>query len=151
MSNSIDTILRSLTFKGTDIQRSDFKIHLEVKRGFLESADVRGEDTIIPGATGRVPRNRKKDLRVIELEGTVRGEGATEDLRLSDFQDSCDALISLFDPAAATGTLSGTAWDGTTRSIVCRALPGNVWSMVLPGEATFNVQLLSVVPDWTTT
>jgi hypothetical protein len=65
-----------LTFDGTDVQRSDLGIFLELVRGLGEPPEVRGVDVVIPARSGRYVRNRVADRLVIELRGYVMGTGA---------------------------------------------------------------------------
>lgn len=151
MPNGIPTPLSSLTYKATDLQRSLFTVQFEITLGLDELAEVRGEDTIIPALAGRTGRNRVKDYRPIELSGWIQGTGATEALRLASYRDLIDEMTTLFDPAAAAGTLSGLAWDSTTRSIVARSLGLRPGPVTVYGAREFVVLLESIVPDWTVT
>lgn len=148
MSNALEAVFTSLTYKGTDLQRSDLTVHLDVTLGVDEPVEVRGEDTIVPALAGRIPRNRVGDRLVIELTGWVQGTGATEDLRLASFRNLSDELRLLFDPRDAPGTLAGTTWDGATREIEARSNgmrwgPHNVF-----GVRQLIVVMESVDPDW---
>lgn len=71
MTSGVATV--GVTYDGEDVQRGDLGIFLEVVRGLNESPDVRGVDIVVPGAVGRVARNRIADRMVIELRGIVRG------------------------------------------------------------------------------
>src|SRR5687767_13721371 len=97
-----------LTYKATDLQASNYTIFLQIVRGLDENADVRGQDTIIPGTAGRTARNRVADVRRIELRGWVAGTGATETAARSSFRTLVKSLQTLFSPTAAAGNLVAT-------------------------------------------
>ena len=149
MPNNLPVRLSSLTFDGTDLQRSDLSVHFDIVSGLSDGLDVRGIDRVIPSAAGRTAYARVGDVRHIILAGTIQGTGATEDLRLASWQNLRDELEVLFDPTQDPATLSGVALDGTTRTIDARPQPGIVWTDPgVLGVETCVVILDSVTPSW---
>jgi hypothetical protein len=112
-----------------------------------EGPEVRGTDTIVPGLTGRIARNRVGDRWLIELEGMVAGTGATEALQRSSFLALADTVRTLFDPTAMPATLSALMQDATTRTIEARTLPTILWDQQVPSMARVNIQL-EALADW---
>lgn len=147
MANTIPATLTDLTYESVDLQRDDLAVHFDVVSGLNDGLTVRGEDTTIPAMDGRVARNRKKDTRTVVLAGFLQGIGTSESERLSDYQTLRDEMEETFD-LLTVGTLSGTAADGTTRSIDARP-ELIVWDPApVNGVGTISVTLLSVDPDW---
>lgn len=137
-----------LTFDATDIQFADFGIFLEIREGLNEGPSVRGVDIIVPGADGRVWRNRRADTRRIVLAGLVRGNGATQDDRQADYRQNVLTMKALFDPTAAPATLAATLETGDPATIDCRTL-NTIWSEAVPSELSYvTVELESVDPEW---
>jgi hypothetical protein len=139
--------LTELTFRGTSLMRSDLTVIMRIVRGLGEVMDVRGEDTIIPNATGRTPRDRKKDRLTIELKGHVAGSGATELLQRTSFKTLRAELRTLFDPSLAPGALVATLEDGTTLSIDARAINILYGDDGIPSFREVSVEL-EAVEDW---
>jgi hypothetical protein len=133
--------LTELTFRGTSLMRSDLTVIMRIVRGLGEVMDVRGEDTIIPNATGRTPRDRKKDRLTIELKG------ATELLQRTSFKTLRAELRTLFDPSLAPGALVATLEDGTTLSIDARAINILYGDDGIPSFREVSVEL-EAVEDW---
>ncbi len=151
MPNGLSAYLTNLTFGGTDLQRSNLSVHLDIVFGLNDGLEVRGVDTVIPSAVGRVPRNRKADIRHIQLVGWLQPVGATNALRESAYQVLRDEMEALFSQVAAPATLSGTAPNGSTRSILART-ENIIWNespVFALGELTISLD--SVVPAWTVT
>jgi len=149
-----DVAIRPLTVTPSsgpalDVQRSDFGIHLEITKGLDELATVRGTDVIVPGLTGRIVRNRVKDVRTIELSGHVQGVGATDALRLASYRGFVVAIGACFDPTL-TVTIGVVCEDGVTRSLAARPHVLTWGPEGIPGLRTLNVALESTDPDWTT-
>lgn len=147
MANPAATI--PLTFGGTDLQQNPIGIFLEIVDGLLGTASVRGTDTVVPGLTGRIARNRTGDTRRIELRGLVAGNGATEALQQSDFWTLAATLRTLFDPTASPASLVATLPNGTTATILARTLPTMMWDQIVPSLARVTIELESVAPNWT--
>jgi hypothetical protein len=140
-----------LTYNGTDLQRSDFGIFLEIRSGLHDGLKVRGTDTIVPGFTGRIARIRKGDVRDVELRGYITGNagGATEASQRSSFRDMWQTLDALFSPSGGVADLVASLEDGTTKTLSCRAtdiLPGN---QPVPTFQEVSITLQSTTPDWT--
>jgi hypothetical protein len=138
-----------LTFKNVDIQRADFSIFLELKRGLNEGPETRGKDTVVPGLTGRYWRNRVADRRPLELVGYVSGADASpaEAALRRDFRHRVEELRALFDPTDDPGELEAALEDGGSASIFARAT-NMVWNQITPALASVSVELESVDPEW---
>lgn len=149
MPNSLDPIT-DLTFGGVDLQRVDLSVHLVVISGLYELPMVRGTDRIVPHRTGRTFRSRVADTRKIMLEGYVTGQGDTDAEVLDDFAELMLLMGSTFDPTADPAALAGTLPNGRTISILARAVPPMLIDEVARSRAArLNIELESVVPDWT--
>lgn len=147
--NGLPSPLRSMTFSGTDLQRSDLSLHLDLVSGLNDGVEVRGRDTVIPGLSGVVPRSRVKGARFLQLVGDVFGAGATEDDRLDAAQTILDELETLFDPTMSPADLEGDARDGSTRTIACRPEAGPIFEEgEVPGVYRVSVSLVAPDPDW---
>lgn len=149
MANGLPAYLTNLTFGGTDLQRSNLSVHLDIVFGLNDGLEVRGVDTVIPSAVGRVARNRKADIRHIQLTGWLQAVGATNALRDAAYQVLRDEMEALFSQVAAPATLSGLAPNGSTRSILARTdtIIWNESPVFALGELTISLD--SVVPAWT--
>lgn len=148
MTNAAAAI--GLTFNGVDIQRADFSIFLEVRRGLNEIPETRGKDTVVPGLTGRYFRNRVADTRKIELVGYVSGADATtptEGPLRRDFRHRVEELRALFDPTDDPGALAAALEDGGTATIEARTT-SVVWNQIAPSLASVSVEMESVDPEW---
>jgi hypothetical protein len=155
MASDVNLVpITGLTFAGTSLMRDD-GVFLMLKKGAGEIPSVRGVDTIVPGLTGRVFRNRVADRLVLELEGYVQGQEDPDDHDPTEpeaYYDLVDELVELFDPAADPAALSGTWPDGSIRSIDCRVVAPLLWDEVIHGRlAKLNVALESVSPAWDVT
>jgi hypothetical protein len=149
--NNLPSRLTSLTLDGVDLQRSDLSLHCYIVSGLNDGLEVRGEDTVVPGARGQLARERVADVRRVVVRCDIQPVGVGEAARLAAAQALRDELEGLFDPEAEPATLEGVAWDGSTRSIEVRTEPGVVWdeSRALAVEgATFL--LTATEPDWAT-
>jgi hypothetical protein len=91
-----------LKVRGTDVQTAT--IHLDLV-GYGESGSVRGEDHILPGASGREVGVRRKDVYRFRLEGPVKGVGVDPDARALSWRIQTDALLALMDFSLAPGTV----------------------------------------------
>lgn len=118
-------------------------------RGLDDSFEVRGTDTIIPTASGRVARNRVRDRRVIELAGHVLGTGDTEAEQRADVRAALEELRALFDPSAAPGTLVLDLEDGGTATIAARPVNMIVPDDPVPTWRQVSIELEAVGADWT--
>lgn len=89
-----------LRVRGSDVQT--LNIHLDLV-GYAESAAVRGEDHVMPGAAGRLVGTRRKDVYRFALEGYVEGTGGDRDARALSWRVATDALMALMDLSLAPG------------------------------------------------
>lgn len=122
---------------------------LQCVRGLDDTWETRGEDTVIPGAHGRVARARKRDRLLIELAGWVYGTGATDATMKADFRAALDELRTLFDPTRSAASLVVALEDGGSRMIEARPLPGMLVAERLEGVAArVSVELEAVGYDW---
>jgi hypothetical protein len=140
-----------LTFDGQDIRQAGALtgsgIYLDLVSGYAEPASVRGVDTVIPNADGRVFRSRVRDNRRILLVGYVVGSSA------ADWRTNTDALFAVMVPTNDPADLvisGGYLGTGGSPTIACRFLnasgetPENG-----PKFQRWTIELESVVPDWT--
>lgn len=151
MTNAISYTLADLTFDGTDLQRSNLTVHLDVTVGLDEVPNYRGVDTIIPTLDGRVSRLWRADSLDIELSGIVQGTGSTEDDRLGSFRDIVEELKTLFQPGGGPSVLTGLGKDGATYSINAKPVQQGAlrWGpQTLPGVRELTVILISLDPAW---
>lgn len=139
MSNAAAVI--GLTYGGTDLQQSDFGIFLELVSGLNEARAVRGQDLIVPGLAGRIPRNRVLDRWPIELRGWVSGGTASgETAQRSAFRTNMLAVRTLFDPTGTPDDLELALEDGSTLTITARPL--NILSdQQVPALAAVSIEL----------
>lgn len=137
----------TLTYDSTDIQDLD-GIFLEIIRGAPgEPAEVRGRDDVALGRDGRVARNRRRDVRIIELSGWVKGTGSDEEDQREDYWDNRLALEALFS-TGTTDVLQATLPNGDTYTINTRCRPPMLFRQIVPAFATVSIELESVDPDW---
>lgn len=137
-------------YAGEDLQLADLSIHLVIVHGLNEVPEVRGVDTVIPGAPGRRPRNRVVDVQPIELAGWVQGSTSetTEAGRLEAYRDTVKFLRELFSPTRDPAQLAITLEDGTTAYRQARPLT-IVWGdPPVPGVQEISVALEAVDEDW---
>ncbi len=140
----------SLVANSVDLTRSDGRILMRVTRGLNEIPEVRGEDTIIPSAAGRVARDRVADRMVIEAEGMVMGSGADEDAQRADFRSLVADIRALMYPTQAPYELVVTLEDGVS-TVAITARPINVvWGDDdIPSYRKLSCQWESVdASDW---
>lgn len=124
------------------------RIVLRCVRGLDDAPEVRGEDTVIPSAEGRVPRNRVWDRRVIELYGFVAGTGASETAQRADVRSALETLRTLFDPTGDPATLVVTLEDGSTATISARPINMVLDDGRIPTYREVSVELEAVEDDW---
>ena len=77
-------------------------IHLDLI-GYGESASVRGEDHVMPGAEGREIGLRRLDVYRFTLDGYVQGTGADRDARALSWRTATDQLLAVMDLSLAPG------------------------------------------------
>lgn len=147
------SITYPVTYDGTDLDTDvtgQPRLRIRLVSGYFETWAVRGEDTIIPGAAGRVARNRVRDTLPIELFGYVMGTGASEAAQRADLEDAMLELRTLFDPTRSPATLTIALPDGGTSSIEARPTP----NALLPGDDRIpsfrqvSIALEAVGDDW---
>jgi hypothetical protein len=94
------------TWSGGTLDLQTAKVYFDVFSGYDEYPEVRGEDDVIPGLSGRYRRNRIDDVAIVELRGHIRGVGATKAARAADFRASVVAVKAALDPTGSGGTLA---------------------------------------------
>ena len=94
-----------ITYASTELQPTSGKFYFEIVAGWDDEVEVRGADTVVPSAAGRVSRTRVKDRRLIELRGWVTGQGATDDAARQDYASTMATLHSIFSPTASPAAL----------------------------------------------
>jgi hypothetical protein len=146
-------LLGKLSYKGTDLQT--LKVYFDIASGFWEPAEVRGQDDIIPGLSGRFRRNRVKDRRIIELRGWIRGVGGTVLERQQDWGATTAAVMALMDPTGAAGTLQVTnPYMGLTSGTkTISAYPLNLIGGEVDNSLSFQrwsieLEAVGTPPDW---
>lgn len=121
------------------------RILTQVVRGLDQPRGVRGADTVIPGATGRIRRIRVSDTLVIELLVTVMAVGSSEAEQRADLREVIDELVALFDPVNGDAELVASLEDDSLRSIM--AAPVNVLpstDLSIPTRRVLSVELEAV-------
>lgn len=138
----------TLTYSGTDIQDLE-GIFLEIIRGAPgEPSEVRGRNDIALGRDGQVVRNKRVNLRIVELVGWIKGTGATEATQRSDYWDNRLDFEALFS-AVDVDDLVATLPNGESYTLSCRLRPPVLFRQIAPAYATLSLELESVDPDWT--
>jgi hypothetical protein len=132
-----------LTLDAQDI-RTRGAIFFDLVAGYFEPSDVRGSDTVIPAADGRVVRNRVVDVRRIRLDGYVAGTSA------SDWNTNTAALFALLDPTATHTLTIGTGYlgVGSSKSITVRFINAVGGPITAQRYQSWNIDLESVDPEW---
>lgn len=147
------TLLRPVnSYDGTSLVTvtASYELTFWLLSGLDSGLEVRGVDTVIPGATGRTPRNRVADRRVIEIQGWVKGLGATDALRGAGFRSAMEVLRTLFSSTRSAATLVVGVEDNTsTKSISARPLPDVGIDYRRVPAAIVNINLEAVSPTWT--
>lgn len=145
-------VSRPVTYRGTDLvtlSSSQLRLCFRLTRGLAAGEDVRGIDVTVPGLAGRISGNRIHDRRLIEVEGFIAGVGSTEALRQVDFETAVAAVMALFDPKLAAGTLVVGLQGGGTKSISARTLPETIeGDDKIPGWQEFGFRLEAIGADW---
>jgi hypothetical protein len=149
-----------LKVRSLDVQDGDEPytagIWLDLVSGHAEPADVRGEDDIVPGASGRSEGEWQRDVRRIQLEGHVRGFGATREERSSDWRANTDALMAVMQMHDAPGLVevigpylgipTGDTHFLNARCI--RVLPGPVTNRMSYQAWSFTLECIDSPPEW---
>jgi hypothetical protein len=147
-------VLYAATYDGVDLVTvvgGMPRMLIGLVRGLDDAPEVRGTDTIIPGAAGRVPRTRVRDRRVIELAGPVGGVGATHAAQAADMRAALEELRTLFDPTRDPATLVVALEDGGTASINARPVNLLLDEPVVPTMRRVSVELEAVEGAWVIT
>lgn len=147
MTSPVATV--GLLYDSVDLQRSDLGIFCRIVKGLNETPTVRGTDTIIPSAAGRMEGLRVNDVLAIELECTVQADASetTADGQMASFRANQRTLRTLFAPDRGRAELIASLEDGTIVSI--SALPLNI---IGPESVTSMISKTSVAlegyDDW---
>lgn len=146
MTNNLASI--QLVYGGSDLNRSDLSLHLELVVGLHDSPEVRGTDVVVPYNPGRVARPRRFDRRRIVLEGFARGvaEGTDDEARAA-YRELRAELAALFDAEAEPATLQASLEDGSVLEIEARTLSLVGVERVQSLYADVSVEL-EAVSDW---
>lgn len=150
-----------LKIRGTDCQT--LNIHLDLV-GYGESASVRGEDHVMPGAAGREVGTRRKDVYRFNLEGYVKGTGADRDERALSWREQTDVLMALMDfsldpgtvevgPAAPAGFPDASPYLGLTEDMILNArcvsmVRGPVQNHMSHQSWSFQMECVDSPPEW---
>lgn len=112
-------------------------IHLDLV-GYGESPFVRGEDHVMPGAAGREPGLRRKDVYRFTLQGYVKGAGADPDERALSWRTATDSLMAVMDFSLTPGVVEvGPASPAQ--------FPDSSPYIGLTGDRTINARCISMV------
>lgn len=148
-----------LTLDSTNLRPTDGSMNLDVISGFWEPANARGEDDVIPEASGRDAGVWTADTRTIRLHGHVKGIGSTLVARQQSFNTTMATLMGKLDTTASPAALvvSGpymglaTSPSTATKSINVRCVNVVVGPITGLYYATIDAELVSIdsPPDWT--
>lgn len=137
------------SYGGTDLHTfvsDERRLTFWVVSGLDDGLELRGVDTIIPGTAGRTERNRVRDRRVIEIQGWVRGTGASPG---DDLRDAMETLRTLFAPTRASASLVVLLEDAVrTATISCRPLPETMVEYTDNYAIGMNVRFEALGNDW---
>ena len=146
MTSNVATV--ALTFGGTDLGDIDGTLIDRVMYGGPdEPSPVRGRDDVALGKDGKVLRNRRSDVRRIEIRGWVTGTGSTVADQVADYWDNRVTLGTLMEPKT-TRTLLATLLNGDSYSINARPVEPPSYDQEAPMLARVSIILESVDPDW---
>lgn len=151
-----------LRFRSLDLQDGDPAaahiggIWLDLEEGFYEPADVRGEDDVVPEASGREVGARIRDVREIVLTGHVRGQGTTAAERSSDWYTRTQALMAVMQLHSDPGVLEvdgpylgipeGTGYSLNAR--VVRVISGRIRNRMSYQTWSFQLRCIDSPPEW---
>ena len=124
-----------LRFRNVDCQTAN--IHLDVV-GYGEPPSVRGEDDVIPGATGRDPGQRTKDVYRFTLQGYVEGTGTDPDERALSWRIATDQLMAVMDFSLSPGLVE-------VGPLAPARFPGSSPYLGLTGDRELNARCVSMV------
>ena len=145
---------RRVSYRGTSLFQfvsGQARIVVWATYGLDSGPRVRGVDTVIPSAAGRIARNRVADGRAIGLEGFVMGTGSDLPAQRDDFRQAIEELRALFDPTLDPGELEVILEGGATATIDARTMPEEPeWGPIeMSTYRAFSVELEAVDDDWT--
>lgn len=138
-----------VTYDSIDVYDFDAGYGLELVSGLWEVPTVRGEDTVIPAAPGRLEQNRINDVLPLELRGLVRASTAslTKAAQLASYAANLRYLRTLFRPDRDRADLVATLPGGTTLTISARPL-NIVSNELVAGELAEISVSLEGYDDW---
>jgi hypothetical protein len=120
----------------------------EVVEGLWGGIQTRGEDVIIPSASGRWARNRIADLRVVRLHGFVFG--TTEALHRTNMNTVMTALDVTADPANLVIHTPLYGVPSGTRTISARVVDVRIVAMApMVSEIDAELHAIASPPNWT--
>lgn len=122
--------------------------HTLVRGGPWETANVRGEDRLVPRLTGMVEGLFERNDRTIEFYIYVRGIGADEQGDREDFYDNALTLMGWLGPEEYR-PLVITLPGGSQWSIEARPNPIPPYRMQVPSFGENSITFVAVAPDWT--
>ncbi len=122
--------------------------HTLVRGGPDTTANVRGENRLVPALAGMQQGLFEVNDRTIEFIGFVRGDGADEDAQRADFWSNAIALAAMLDPTAF-GTITITLPGGAEYTIAARPNPIPAYRMEVPSYGENSLTFESVDPNWT--
>lgn len=147
MSHS-PAIDRGITANSVDLTRTDLRILARITSGLYGGLAVRGVDTIVPGLTGRVPRNRRGDYRTITAEGPILGLGVDEAAQRADLEATLGAMDDLMRADLDPYTIVVVLMGGGTATITARPTAFDPVDGPAPSLVTGRWEWVSVTPDW---
>lgn len=128
------------------------EIYFDLVKGYHDGDRVKGDDWNVPGSVGRIFFQKVKDSRIIELDGFVRGTGATLNDRQESWRASTDLVKAAMDMSATLATLTllepylGLTDDVELEAVAIQIMTGPVQSNMT--YQRWNVQLEAFDPAW---
>lgn len=144
-----------LTFRGLELREMPLAtatIHFDLRRGFFEPPQIRGDDYVIPGALGRVWAPKQIDHQIIELQGFVRGFGSTEEERSQAWHEATADLMSVmsFDDEPGEFVVEppylGLETAQAVEAVAINTMSGPVLRRM--SFQTWSIQLMVHEPEW---
>lgn len=146
--------------RSLDVQNGDTvyeaTIWLDLESGYSEPAEVRGEDDVIPGATGQYAGVWQRDIRRLIAVGHVKGFGTDQVERAASWRAATDSLMAVMqmddDPGLVEvdGPYLGIP-SGTTRQLnarVTRVIPGPILNRMTYQGWSFELKCIDSPPEW---
>lgn len=97
-------LFRSQSLQLLDEQKQPL-IYFDLTSGYSEPNRIKGVDWNVPGAVGRIWMPKVEDSRLLEVDGFVKGQGASLMERQQSWRASTDLLTTAFDLTASPATL----------------------------------------------